>query len=317
MARRGGALGRLLAAACCLGAALGAAAADLIPIQVAPRVYYFQGEAGPASQSNEGYMSNAGFVVTDDQVVAIDALGTPALGEAMLAAIRRVTPLPVKLVIVTHYHADHYYGLQAFKAVGAEVWAQTAAKGAVDSDAARERLAQRRRDLPLSVDEHTRLVPPDILLAGDTTVRRGGVDFRITAVGGAHSPEDLMVLVPGQGVLFAGDLFFAGRLPFVGDADTGRWLQALDRMQDGRPAVVVPGHGAASRDPLPDIDLTRRYLAYLRETMGRAVAELIPFEEAYARTDWSAFAGLPAFAAANRGNAYNVYIGMEQEALGR
>ena len=58
-------------------------------------------------------------MVTDDGVVVIDALGSPALAEELLAQIRRITPQPVRHVIVTHYHADHIYGLQAFKAAGA------------------------------------------------------------------------------------------------------------------------------------------------------------------------------------------------------
>ena len=76
-----------------------------------------------ASAANRGFMSNAGFVVTDDGVVVFDALGTPVLGRAMVDAIRKVTPLPIRRVIVSHYHADHVYGLQALKEAGAEIWA--------------------------------------------------------------------------------------------------------------------------------------------------------------------------------------------------
>src|SRR5690554_3254245 len=81
----------------------------LKPIQVSPHAYYFGGESSMASAANKGFMSNAGFVVTEDGVVAFDALGTPALGEAMLAAIAKITDQPVKRVIVSHYHADHIY----------------------------------------------------------------------------------------------------------------------------------------------------------------------------------------------------------------
>ena len=67
----------------------------------------------------------------------------------------------------------------------------------------------------------------------------------------------------------------------------------------------------------PDLQLTREYLIYLRERMGAAVQEFVPFEEAYAETDWSRFSHLPAFNAANRRNAYNTYLLMEREALAR
>jgi hypothetical protein len=79
--------------------------------------------------------------------------------------------------------------------------------------------------------------------------------------------------------------------------------------------VVIPGHGGASRDPGRDLSLTRDYLVYLRQAMGRAVRELETFDEAYAKTDWSRFRSLPAFEAANRINAYGTYLLMEQEEL--
>jgi glyoxylase-like metal-dependent hydrolase (beta-lactamase superfamily II) len=287
----------------------------LTPKQVAPRTWFFQGEAGMASAQNKGFMSNAGFVVTGDGVVVFDALGTPALGRAMLAAIRRITPQPVKRVIVSHYHADHFYGLAAFKDAGAEIWAQRRAEAYLTSGQASDRLAQRRLDLFPWVDEKTRIVTPDVWLDGDTDFRLGGITFRVLYAEGAHSPEDVMMYVVEERVLFAGDLLFAGRVPFVGTADSRGWLKAMDKMIAVKPAVVIPGHGAASTNVERDLVLTRDYLVYLRETMGRAVADLDSFDDAYARTDWSKFKGLPAFEQANRINAYGTYLLMEQEAL--
>jgi hypothetical protein len=81
--------------------------------------------------------------------------------------------------------------------------------------------------------------------------------------------------------------------------------------------VVIPGHGPASMDVARDLATTRDYLAYLRETMGRAVKDFVPFDDAYAKADWSRFSGLPAFAEANRINAYGTYLRMEQEELDR
>jgi hypothetical protein len=51
--------------------------------------------------------------------------------------------------------------------------------------------------------------------------------------------------------------------------------------------------------------------------MGKAVEEMTPFDEAYAAVDWSRFEKLPAFDSANRRNAYAVYLGLENEAMGR
>jgi glyoxylase-like metal-dependent hydrolase (beta-lactamase superfamily II) len=287
----------------------------LTPQRISTHGWFFQGESGMAGAQNKGFMSNAGFVVTDDGVVVFDALGTPPLGRAMTAAIRKVTAQPIKRVIVSHYHADHIYGLQAFKTVGAPIWAHRKAQLYLNSSVAKERLAQRRIDLFPWVDEETVVVPPDLWLDGDTSFRMGGITFELIYSEGAHSPEDLMMYVREDRLLFAGDLIFAGRVPYVGNADSAGWLKAMDKMIALHPTAVVPGHGPASRDVDRDLVLTRDYLVYLRATMGRAVKDLEPFDDVYARTDWSRFRSLPAFEEANRLNAYGTYLLMEQEIL--
>jgi glyoxylase-like metal-dependent hydrolase (beta-lactamase superfamily II) len=123
----------------------------------------------------------------------------------------------------------------------------------------------------------------------------------------------VVVYVPSERVLFAGDLVFRNRIPFVGQADSRRWLAALDVLLAYDAAAIVPGHGPASTEPRKDLTLTRDYLAFLRKSMGDAARNMEAFDEAYARVDWSQFEGLPLFGAANRMNAYNTYLLLEQE----
>jgi len=290
---------------------------EVVPQRLTPRVYFVQGDPGPVSSANNGFNSNAGFVVTDDGVVVFDALGTPALGAELLRQIRAVTSQPVRRVIVSHYHADHFYGLEAFKAAGAEIWAHSRVRAYLASDAPARRLAERRESLAPWVNETTRIVAPDYTIDGDTAFRMGGTTFRVLVVGPAHTPEDLMLQVEEEGVLFAGDLMFAGRLPFVGDADSKAWLASIERLIRADPKILVGGHGPPSKDAANDLATSREYLRFLRAEMGRAVEEMADFEAAYARTDWSRFSHLPAFDAANRINAYNTYLLMEKEALAR
>ncbi len=286
-------------------------------VQLAPHSYYVPGRAGAASTANEGFMSNAGFVVTPDGVVVFDSLGTPSLAQAMLDEIRKITAAPIRHVIVSHYHADHYYGLQVFKDAGAEIWAHTGARGVIGSEAARLRFEQRKDILaPWVSDALQRFLEPDIWLEGDTDFSLGGIHFKLRHVGPAHSAEDLALFVQGDGVLYTGDLVFKGRVPFVGDADSKLWLAALDKLIQLEPELLVPGHGGASDTPLEDLTLTRDYLRFLRTEMGKAVADLTPFDEAYEAVDWTPYAGMPAFREANRRNAYNTYILMERESLG-
>jgi len=250
-------------------------------------------------------------VVTPDGVVVFDALGTPVLGSEFIAAIRKVTPAPIRRVIVSHYHADHFYGLPPFKEAGADIWAHTAASTYLKSEAARLRLEERRTSLAPWVRADMRLIPADRWINGEVTFKLGGFTFRVFPVGPAHTPEDLAMAVEEEGVLFVGDLMFAGRIPFVGDADSKAWIAAIDRMVKLNPKIIVGGHGDASRDAATDLRLTREYLVYLREKMGAAAEAMDDFDAAYAKTDWSRFSHLPAFAEANRRNAFNTYIRMQ------
>jgi glyoxylase-like metal-dependent hydrolase (beta-lactamase superfamily II) len=282
-------------------------------VRLGAHSYFVQGLPGAASSENQGFMSNAGFVVTRDGVVVFDALASPPLAEKLLGLIRKITQQPIKRVIVSHYHADHFYGLQVFKAQGAEIWAHRLAEGTTRSEGAAERFAQRQEALFPWVDENTQLLEADRFLDGDTDFEMGGLHFALRYVGPAHSSEDMAMLVKEDGVLYAGDLVFRGRVPFVGDADSRAWIAALDKLIALNPKVLVPGHGAPSRTPRSDLVFTRDYLQFLRSQMGQAARDFIPFDEAYEKTDWSKYRNMPAFNEANRVNAYNQYLRLEHE----
>lgn len=295
-------------------ASTGAVAVDMVAQRVSPSAWYVEGLSALGSSANQNFISNAAFAVTATGVVVIDALGSPALAERLMAEIRKVTPLPVTHVIVTHYHADHIYGLQAFKAQGARIVAHRAAREYLNSDTARLRLEASRKDLAPWIDDKTRLVPADEWIDGPKALTIGGVRFLLQPVGPSHTPEDLVVYMPHEKVLFAGDLVFRSRIPFVGQADSGHWIKALQTLLAFDTAVIVPGHGPLSNEARKDTELTRDYLVHLRTSMGQAAKNMTPFEEAYRAADWTAFEHLPLFRVANRMNAYNTYLLMEREA---
>ena len=235
----------------------------MVAQRVAPSAWYVEGVSALGSPANQNFISNAGFVLTPAGVVVIDALGSPALAERLLAQIARITPLPVTHLIVTHYHADHIYGLQTFRARGVRVLAHQAARLYLNSDTARLRLQASRTELAPWIDEDTRLVQADQWLSGDHDLTVGGVRFEIRAVGPAHTPEDLVVYLPSEKVLYAGDLVFRSRIPYVGQAASRHWLVALDRLLAFNARVVVPGHGPLSQQARQDMQVTRDYLSLI------------------------------------------------------
>lgn len=129
-------------------------------------IYYSIGNPGIPGKVNEGNTSNAGFVVTPEGVVVFDALGTPTLGWALLQEIRKITDKPVRYNVLSHYHADHIYGLQAFRDhTAAVIIAQDRAREYNENEEtaderADQRLDQRREALAPWVNKDTRVVSP-------------------------------------------------------------------------------------------------------------------------------------------------------------
>jgi len=281
-------------------------------------VYYVQGLSGVPGSENEGHTSNAGFVITEKGVVVYDALGTPILGYQLLSAIKKITNKPITHVIAGHYHADHVYGLQAFKEhTKATIWGQQAAYVYINDPASNRRLAQRRESLFPWVNEKTYLVKPDKTFTQNKTLDMGDTKIELIHAGTAHSPDDIIMIVKKYAVVFSGDLIFAGRLPFLGgeDVNTKNWLAGLEYLQKIKPTpkFIIPGHGAPDSDPASSIAFTKGYIAYLRLKMGAAVEQLNDFAKTYSDTDWTEYKSVKTFNAANRGNAYRVFLEMESE----
>lgn len=287
---------------------------DMTPIKVSEHVWYVKGKAGAATE-NAGFVSNAGFVITADGVVVFDGLGTPVLASMMLKEIRKLTQQPIRKVVVSHYHADHVYGLQVFKKEGAEILAPGGAIDYLNSDSASSRLEERRVSLAPWVDADTKLVTPDRYLTESEVFKMGEVEFTISMLGSAHSEGDLTLFVEPDRVLFSGDVIFDGRVPWLGDADTVNWLQTLNTIKSSKPAAIIPGHGGLSSDPEALIKLTHDYLEFVRAKMKQAVDDWVTFDDAYDEVDWGDYEYLPAFFEANRRNAYQVYLSLEQESL--
>jgi glyoxylase-like metal-dependent hydrolase (beta-lactamase superfamily II) len=124
----------------------------------------------------------------------------------------------------------------------------------------------------------------------------------------------MMMMVEPDGVLFAGDIVQNSRIPFMNsdDVSTTHWLAALNEVEKLQPKFIIPGHGKASTKATEAIAFTRDYIQYVRDAMTKAVQNWTDFDAAYAQTDWSKYKDMPAFASNNRGNAYRIYLELEQ-----
>jgi glyoxylase-like metal-dependent hydrolase (beta-lactamase superfamily II) len=225
--------------------------------ELAPGVYGYISEFDP----------NAGFIVGDKYVVAIDTRPTPRMARQFLADIGTVTDKPVKFIVLTHYHAVRVMGASAFPDVQAVIasrgtfdWIATRGQADFDSEVGRfPRLFQ-------GVEEVPGLTVPDVCFDGAMSLWLGQREIRLMALGRGHSGGDAVAWLPDCGVLFSGDLVENCCGVYAGDAYIGDWARTLESVRALKPRVLVPGRGAVLRDAGAAgeaIDLTHAFLSTL------------------------------------------------------
>ena len=236
--------------------------------EIAQGVYVHRGQVAEPAAENAGDVSNFAIVVGDERVAVIDAGGSRAVGERVVATVRSVTDLPVAAVILTHMHPDHVFGATALQDAGAEVVGHYALPTALAARADSYETSFQRLLGAAFVGTETPV--PTRLVEGTETLDLGGRTLRLTAWPTAHTPTDLTVLDEATGTLFAGDLVFDIHAPAL-DGSLRGWQSALDTIDEFAPARVVPGHGAASL-PWPEGGTAlRRYLDVLARDTRAAI----------------------------------------------
>ena len=195
-----------------------------------------------------GGLSNAGFVVGDDGVVVIDSFVTvDAAGAFSLQAaqqvldeIRKVTSLPVKFVVNTHYHLDHVSGNSVFVDAGAKVVAQRNVRGWMRTETLRLFGDKIKPEQKAFVEA---LPAPVVTYDEAITIHLGSREVQVRSLPG-HTGSDSIVVVPDARTVFAGDLFWRNTLPNLMDGSIKSWLATLDTIE-ARFAdyTFIPGHG--------------------------------------------------------------------------
>lgn len=292
--------------------ALPALAQDLRFERVAEGVYAFIGETGARSAANQGLNANLGLVLTPAGAVLIDSGATREGARRIEAAVRRVTPQPVRWVINTGGQDHRWLGNGHFQAQGAELIAH--AGGEADLKNRGHDHLQALGAVPGLVTEGTVPVLPTRWLRGpDESLVLGGLRFEFRHRGGAHTPGDMVVWLPQAGVAFAGDIVYVDRLlGVIPVSHTGRWLESFAALEALNPRVIVPGHGRVTDLATARAD-TRDYLVALRAHMKQAVDAGQDVSAAVRAFDGRPFLRLLNAADLMPGNASRTYLELERE----
>lgn len=284
------------------------------PVEVAPGVYALIADLGDVSPDNRGVVGNAGFIVADRAVLAIDAGVSYRFGERMLAAIGVVSPNPVQLVVLTDPIQEFHFGAPAFQDRGIPVLAH---RDAADLIARRCATCLAKLRVTLGDDEmaRSRVVVPDRLIDASTTLQVGDRNVDVVYLGGGAAPGNLAVLDRRSGVLFAGGLVSLGRIPRLRDGDLQVWIDALKGLEALPAKWIVPGHGpvatpAAARQTLA-------YLVALQDKVTALYAQGASLPVALQSADLPAFRTWSLYATLHTENVQELYLRLERADLRR
>lgn len=214
--------------------------------------------------------ANAGFVIGDDGVLVVDTFENEAAAKALLEEIRKLTKLPIKYVVNTHYHLDHVSGNGVFKDAGAVILANENVREWMRT----ENLKFFGKNITAKQRARVQgLTLPDVTYAEGVNLYLGGRQVNVVFFPG-HTGSDSIVMVPDGKVIFCGDLFWRQTWPNLIDASTLSWIGSLGQITEGLPfptVQFVPGHGDVGN--IKDVLAFRIFLKDLRDAVSDAVKD--------------------------------------------
>ena len=219
---------------------------DFVVTAIAENVYsIISPSIGLPTPENKGWNSNVHFVVTKTGVLLFDTGSSEAIGNNIKKAIKTVTDLPVRWVINSHSHADHWLGNAAFADTVVEIIASeqavaTMRKYGQDDVEFYEKVTQ-------GTIGSTQLKYPNFLLGQRQKRNFGGVDVEFIFSNDAHSPGDILMWLPKQKIIFGGDVLSSDWMPMLTDhGNVPNLIDTLHKIAKLNPYIVLTGHGKAT-----------------------------------------------------------------------
>ena len=212
--------------------------------QIAEGVYLHYGAHEQINLSNQGDISNIGFIVGEGSVAVIDTGGSRLVGVKLINEIRKITQLPVSHVILTHAHPDHVFGVKAFEAENSDIVGHKNLNNSLIQRGA----FYRDRFVNEGISESDlELLPQTVFVESTMSVDLGNRLVTLIAAQTSHTDNDLIVIDDLTKTVWTGDLLFRQRVPVI-DGDAIKWLKTMQMLSEIDARVIVPGHGSVATD---------------------------------------------------------------------
>lgn len=297
-----------------MSAAQSVFAFELPVVKVTDTIYALVGPINARTYDNHALNNTMGFIIADDGVILIDS-GASAQGAAVIAkAIKTVTDKPVKWVINSGAQDHRWMGNGYFADKGAQIiaLARTVKNQKENIRVHMQRLKQVLKDRAAGTEA---FYAPKPIKGDKADLTLGGVRLSVIWPGGAHFPDDVIVWVPQQKTVFAGDLVFNDRMLGIqgdGSSVVRDWDKAFKVMAALKPEHVVPGHGAPG-----DLAKARRdtgdYLDWLVKNIEPAVGDMEDIGHLVNRLADAPFKHLKHYDSWHKKNVNRTYLQLEAE----
>lgn len=238
--------------------------------------------------SDNDASANSTFLVGDQGILVVDTGLNADEGRKLLAEIRKVSPMPVRWIVNTHYHPDHRGGNSV---VGP------------DAIIISTEFTRSHTEKPAKENSVNEIVGPKGLV-----LYLGGHEVRIYHPGPAHTQGDLVVYFPDEQTIATGDLFLTNSCPAMDDGDMENWIAALDQMLALPVEHVVPGHFELATKS--ELQRFRDYLADLRGQVARMYQQgrsLAQIQTSLSLDEYKTFRQYPNYEATFKANAAAYY----------
>ncbi|MGA1939656.1 quinoprotein relay system zinc metallohydrolase 1 [Arcobacter sp. YIC-310] len=236
------------------------------PIKLTENSYYIYGKEEYFSKENGGDIANSAFIITKNSVILIDTGSSVEYGQQLKKAIKKITNKPIKYIINTHHHPDHFLGNYAFKDV--KIYATKHTKDDIKNNG--ELYISNMVNLIGKIAYTTKIKIPNTLLEKKELVL-DGYKLKVLYLNG-HTKSDIVIYDEKTKILYTSDLVFNNRALATPHANLQDWIKALEKLKTIDFKVLVAGHGKASYNKKV-LDENIFYLQYLDTTLKNAVKQ--------------------------------------------
>ena len=212
---------------------------------VAPNVYAILTPSRELpNPDNQGWNSNSAFIVTNSGVILFDTGSSSDIGAAMKKAISEVTDQPVRWIINSHAHGDHWLGNATFKDTVQAVYATEEVAKNINSEG--KTWVDNFNKLTKGATGESEILPPQNFIKERTKIKLGDREITLFLSGDSHSPGDILMWLEDAKVLVSGDVIYSDRMPSTFDSKLPQWIKLLGELEALQPDVVIPGHGVVT-----------------------------------------------------------------------